>query len=187
MTPWDEHPQWRERDLWFDFSRAVLAYKFDSQDHGMGHLLKAVDFVVEWPRQLWLIEVKDPESGSIPALIKEDVRAGFLQKLESGTLIEKHLFPKLRDTLIYLGMERGIVSKPLRYLVLIGLEKLEPPMLDSLKGRLWRQGWISGPKRGWKKSFDVAVLTPRSWNRVLPYCPVTRISAARSMSNLYAG
>ncbi len=178
MQPWELYPQWRERDLWFDFSQAGLAYKFDSQDHGLGHCLKAVDFVVEWPRQLWLIEVKDPESGSIPAAIKEEVRGGFQQKLESGPLIEKHLFPKLRDSLIYLSMERGIADKPLRYLVLIGLERLEPPMLDSLKGRLWRQDWVAGPRRGWRKSFDVIMLTPSLWNRVLPYCPVTRISAA---------
>lgn len=178
MNPWEKHPEWCERDLWFDFSRAVEAYKFDGIEHGMGHRLKAVDFVVEWPRQLWLIEVKDPESGSIPRSIQEEVRLGFLQKLESGTLIEKHLFPKLRDSLIYLGMDRGIAAKPLRYLILIGLERLDSPMLDSLKNRLWRQGWAAGPKRGWRKSFDVFMLTPSLWNRVLPYCPVTRISKA---------
>ena len=64
--PWEENQQWREADLYFDFSGAIRADKFDGPRHGLSHCMKSVDFVVEWQHQLWLIEVKDPENGSIP-------------------------------------------------------------------------------------------------------------------------
>ncbi|WP_319926544.1 hypothetical protein [Xenorhabdus littoralis] len=58
------YPEWIEGDLYFDFSKAQSVKKLDAKGtdgHGLSHLLKSVDFVVEWSNQLWLIEIKDPE------------------------------------------------------------------------------------------------------------------------------
>ncbi len=69
VKPWEAKPEWCESDLYFDFSQARQVIKLDDQvaAAGLTHLLKGgVDFVVEWDTQLWLLEIKDPESGAIP-------------------------------------------------------------------------------------------------------------------------
>lgn len=182
MQPWEQNPQWCEADLYFDFSRAVSAFKLDTPQHGLSHHLKSVDFVVEWEKQFWLVEVKDPENGGIPAQHRENQQARFREDLLGGLLVEKHLFPKLRDSLIFLGLDEGIPAKPLRYLSLIGLETLEVAELEGLRNRLWQHEWVAGPKRGWHKSFAVHTLTVSQWNRLLPQCPITRISDLSALS-----
>ena len=125
MQPWEQNPQWREADLYFDFSKAIRAIRFDDAEHeAFAQPMKAVDFVVEWEKQFWLIEVKDPENGGIPVQHRENQQEKFRKDLLGRQLVEKHLFPKLRETLIYLGLDAGIPAKPLRYLSLIGLETL---------------------------------------------------------------
>lgn len=181
MQPWEQNPQWREADLYFDFSRATRAFKLDTPEHGLSHAMKSVDFVVEWEQQFWLIEVKDPEQGGIPAQHRQNQQAQFRQDLLGGQLVEKHLFPKLRDSLIYLGLDEGIPAKPLRYLSLIGLESLQVAELEGLRNKLWQHAWVGGSKRGWKKPFDVHALTVSQWNRLLVQCPITRISSIASL------
>ncbi|MHC8335989.1 hypothetical protein [Pseudomonas sp. LB3P25] len=177
MTLWETHPLWREDDLFFDFSAAMQVIKLDEEARGLTHLLKGgVDFVVEWSNQLWLVEVKDPDSGDIPEQHRDQQQKNFLHTLLSNELIEKHLFPKLRDSLIILGMDRGIAEKPLKYITVIGLSTLEPAQLNGLKERLWKTEWLAGAKRGWNKSFEVHVMNVGQWNRSLTQCPITRIS-----------
>lgn len=178
MQLWEQNPQWREADLYFDFSKAIRAFKLDTSQHGLSHLLKSVDFVVEWEKQFWLIEIKDPDNEGIPAQHRQRQQDQFKQDLLSGQLIDKHLFPKLRDSLIYLGLDAGIPAKPLRYLSLIGLETLEVAELEGLRNKLWQYAWVAGPKRGWHKPFDVHALNVSQWNRLLTQCPITRISSA---------
>ena len=106
MKPWEAKPEWCESDLYFDFSQARQVIKLDDQvaAAGLTHLLKGgVDFVVEWDTQLWLLEIKDPESGAIPEQHREKQRQRFLADIVSQSLIERHLFPKLRDSLIFWG------------------------------------------------------------------------------------
>ena len=180
MKPWEAKPEWCESDLYFDFSQARQVIKLDDQvaAAGLTHLLKGgVDFVVEWDTQLWLLEIKDPESGAIPEQHREKQRQRFLADIVSQSLIERHLFPKLRDSLIFLGLEYGIVNKPLRYITLIGLSDLEPAQLAGLRDRLWRTEWVSGPRySGWRKSFDVQAFNVDQWNRLMTKCPILRIS-----------
>ncbi|MCL7928409.1 hypothetical protein [Halomonas llamarensis] len=180
MTPWEVQPQWCEADLYFDFSQARQVIKLDDHvaEAGLTHLLKGgVDFVVEWETQLWLLEVKDPENGAIPQQHRERQRRRFLEEMQSDGLIEEHLFPKLRDSLIFLGLEKGIVDKPMRYITLIGLSELDPAQLAGLRDKLWRTEWVAGPRgRSWEKSFDVLALNIGQWNRLLTHCPIQRIS-----------
>ena len=149
---------WQEGDLRFDFSKAMNAVKFDSRDHGLTHLgLKPIDFVVEWSDQFWLIEVKDPENSNIPRKHQSQQRQDFLKNLQSGTLVKEHLFPKFRDSMIYLGMDRGIPDKPMHYMTLICLSSLEPVILTYVAESLFRKEWLQGPKNGWSKGFSVKV------------------------------
>jgi hypothetical protein len=180
VSPWERNPEWREDDLFFDFAAASRVIKLDEKARGLTHLLKGgVDFVVEWANQLWLIEVKDPDCGDIPERYREQQKASFLQSLMGEELINKHLFPKLRDSLIFLGMDRGIADKPLKYITVIGLSSLDPAQFNGLKERLWKTQWLAGPPRGWHKPFEVHVLNVGQWNRLLQQCPITRISEQR--------
>lgn len=165
---------WQEGDLCFDFSSAETVIKLDGAAHGLSHFMKAVDFVVEWPDQFWLIEVKDPEDPAIPMEHQSNQKQCFADSLQSGTLIAENLFPKFRDSLLYLGMDRGIPAKPMRYLVLICLASLEPPQLQGLADSLYKTNWLTRPKPGWSKHFSVLALNLTQWNRALPHCPVTR-------------
>lgn len=176
MKPWEENPEWQEGDLFFDFSRAKQVVKLDDEHHGLSHCLKSVDFIVEWSNQLWLIEVKDPDHGSIPEQHSEKQKSQFIENLQSDALITDHLFPKLRDSLIYLGLNHGISDNPMRYIALIGLKSLDSVQLDGLKDRIWKHEWVAGPKKGWKKSFDVRAFNVEQWNNLLSQCPITRIS-----------
>ena len=179
MTPWEQNPQWVEDDLYIDFSRAQQAWKFDDSDHGMSVYFKGVDFVVEWTNQLWFLELKDPENGNIPANYQQEKREAFQASMKSKTLITRHLFPKFRDSLLYMGMDRGIIDKSFKYLTLIGLESVPPAELESLACALLQTELLKWPKRGWHKPFEVHCLNVTQWNRLLgDKCPVTRISHA---------
>jgi hypothetical protein len=109
---------WMEGDIYFDFSKAqsVLSLDNHGRGHGMNQWMKAVDFVVEWEDAYWLVEVKDPEHSRIPAQHRDTRKNHFLEKIDSKSLIYAELFPKFIDSLIYLGLNRGIPQKPLRYL-----------------------------------------------------------------------
>lgn len=177
MKPWELNPDWREDDLYFDFSAAQHVIKLDRESAGLTHLLKGgVDFVVEWTNQLWLVEVKDPQCGDIPAQHRAANQARFLKDLLSDSLINKHLFPKLRDSLLLLGMDYGIAAKPMRFITIIGLSELDSAQLSGLADRLKRTEWVAGPKRGWNKPFAVHAFNVEQWNRLLQQCPITRIS-----------
>ena len=178
MTPWEQNPGWVEGDLYIDFSQARQAWKLDGPKHGLSHCMHSVDFVVEWENQLWLIEIKDPDNGHIPDQHKAKQRRHFKQQLLSHHLINKHLFPKLRDSLIYLSLNKGIADKPMKYIALIGLSTLQPAELGGLTQALWDHEWVKGPKAGWQKSFDVHCLSVGQWNRLLKQCPITRISCS---------
>ena len=170
---------WQEKDLYFDFSKAkrVLAFDKHGRGHGMSHLMKAVDFVVEWENQFWLIEVKDPENSNIPEKYKDRNKREFFEKIQSKSLIYADLFPKFIDTLIYLGLDQGIPAKPMHYLVLIGISSLMPVHFKVLSNALLRHydGCLSGPAGGWSKGFSIHMFNLFLWNKAFPYCPVSRM------------
>ena len=170
---------WQEEDLYFDFSKAKSAVKFDSKDHDLSRLMKAVDYVVEWEDQFWLVEVKDPENSNIPLRYQDKAGRDFFEKIQSKSLIYAELFPKFIDSLIYLGLDRGIPSKPMYFLTLIGLSSLVPAQLGALSNKLLQHydGCLKGPTDGWSKGFSVQIFNLELWNRAFPQCPVTRIGS----------
>ncbi|PHM28816.1 hypothetical protein [Xenorhabdus budapestensis] len=112
----------------------------------------------------------------IPNHLKEREQTKCRRKLQSDNFVNKELFPKLCDSLLYLSLEQGIVDKPMQYIILIGLSSLQPAELAGLQHKLWHTGWIRGPKRGWKKPFEIHCMTVQQWNRVLTQCLVIRKS-----------
>ena len=170
---------WREEDLYFDFRKAKSVCSLDNHGlgHGMSRLMKSVDFVVEWETQFWLVEVKDPENSCIPLQHKRMQQDNFIEKIQSKSLVYNELFPKFIDSLLYLGLDRGIPAKPLRYLILISLSSLTPidfnVLADTLLG--YRDGYLLGPQTGWSKGFSVHLFNLEFWNKTFPYCPVTRV------------
>ena len=99
------NPDWTEGKLEFDFSRAVQPVVRPDR---LAQALKSVDFVATYPRDIWMIEVKDPEGAPVPH------RAGAIRstfaEIQNDSLLKEHLLPKLYGTYAYLvitGAELG--------------------------------------------------------------------------------
>jgi hypothetical protein len=157
-------------DLVFSFDAPFVPTLFDDDaTHGMGHVkMKRVDFIVSSPDETWLIEVKDPENRIIPPHQTAIQRRNFRRKMHSGTLYSRELAPKLKDTLNYLVLAHRAPTNGIRYIVLIGLERLDAAMLVTAQDKLKRHCFLPGPFRAaWASNFDVAVLNLAAWNRIL--------------------
>jgi len=154
-------------DLIFSFDAPFVAVLFDdSTTHGMHDRMKKVDFLVTSPQQTWLIEVKDPESRRIPAARAAAERNNFLRKYRSGTLYTRELAPKLKDTLIYLTLAHQAPANEIRYIVLIGLTRMDARSLETARNRLRKLCDYPGPfQQEWASKFDVIVLNMAAWNR----------------------
>ncbi|MEO5367189.1 MAG: hypothetical protein H7831_12745 [Magnetococcus sp. WYHC-3] len=175
------NPDWTEGDIQFDFSKARTVISLDQhgRGHGLSHVLKSVDFVVEWDNDFWLIEVKDPENARIPVEHRKEQQQAFGKKMSSRSLIHAELFPKFIDSLIFLGLDRGIPPKPMKYLTLIAMADLGPaqlgPLQDALKNH--HERCLLGPApRGWSKGFSVFMFTLELWNERFPHCRATRVA-----------
>ncbi|MBF0261843.1 MAG: hypothetical protein HQL97_08435 [Magnetococcales bacterium] len=171
--------EWQESGLHFDFTKAKSVISLDNhgKGHGMTKIMKSVDFVVEWDDEFWLIEVKNPENPDIAPERQDMAKRDFFEKIQSKSLIFSELFPKLIDSILFLGFDRGIPFKPMRYMALIGLSILEPAHFITLRDALEAHydGCLKGPKDGWSKNFSVHLFNLELWNEKLPQCQVTRV------------
>ncbi len=169
-----------EGDLKFDFSNALNCRKFDSEDHGLSHCMKAVDFIVELRDRILFVEVKDPQHPRSPST----EIAKFERKLRSNRLIREELVPKCRDSFLYeYAMEN--ITKPIYFLVLIALTTLTEPDIISQKNNLKQHILVDGVSR-WKRQLihDCFIFTIASWNRNLSQFPVTRVSLSEGDNKL---
>lgn len=165
---------WREGDLSFDFSRANYVINFDKsgKGHGLSHIFKAVDFIVEDQNSVLFIEIKNPENSKIPEDQKTKQKEDFENKLQSSKLYSD-LNKKLQDSLIFQGLNEGIPKKKLIYAVFIGLDQLEEVQLSNLKDEFIKKHPIL--KHQWKKPFSVLFFNFNSWNKYINYYPISRI------------
>jgi hypothetical protein len=175
-----------ERDLAFDVRKVFRPDHFDHQSHGLD-AFKKVDFVFEWPEEIWLVEVKDaddPEGRDLndPSRRSERQEA-FIDQFKSGTLIDRNLGPKVRDSFLYLLLERRLPEgKEIRYIVLFACAGLSPKALLTATKKLKKSAGLLGPHgQGWRSGYlkDCVILDLEGWNRQLgDRVPVTRLSAS---------
>lgn len=146
--------------------------------------MSLVDFIVEEPERLILIEVKDPfPPPGESAYFQKRSKSGFWPEGEGfriDRLIHQSLVPKMRDSYTYLHL-MGRDTKPVLYVVLLGLDRilqrvdLLVVVKDRLLSRLGQEGHLP-----WKRPYvrDCLVLDPDSWRACFPAYPLTRIQRA---------
>lgn len=151
----------------------ALARRFDGEDHRLSHCMKAVDFVLELPDCYRFIEIKSPARGLDPESSAEE----YLGRFTSGQ-VDLALIRKYRDSFLY-EWAAGRADKPVDYLVLIGLDKIDRAHLIRRRDAL-QTGIPTRLPAGvpWTRSigrrcgvFDIA-----SWNRTYPQYRVERVS-----------
>ena len=163
-----------EEDLELTFDTPIPVEHFDKDPaHGMSHAMKRVDYIVTHQTgDTWLIEIKDPENRRIEAKAgaAEAQRQGaaFAHKVDTGELFRDELFPKLRDTLVYLALANRAPQDRITYVVLIGIQALTGAELDAMQNTLTRLCYLPGPnKRPWPSEVRVVVCNVDAWNRLL--------------------
>lgn len=164
-----------ENELEFDFRSALNVVRFDDeQKHGLAHCMKAVDFLVEWDDEFWFVEVKDPDC----TRASEKERKKFKNTIKSKSLFSSVLGPKLKDSFLYLHLNKQLPEKSLKYFVLLALDSLQPEHLAPLSDSLQSSSCLLGPDHSsWKNQYieSAIVFTEKTWNMKLAYCPVKRI------------
>ncbi|MFH1991045.1 MAG: hypothetical protein ABIK98_01380 [Pseudomonadota bacterium] len=166
-----------EDELEFDFAAAIRAERFEDITYKMSHCMKSIDFIVEWDEELWFIEVKDPDNSKIPSKSKKHERRQFFEKFKSHTLFSKELGPKIKDSFLYLHLQKNLPDKPIKYYVLIAMKMLSPALLSSANDQLKISSCLLGPDNSaWPNKYldGVAVFNKATWNEKLKQCPVTR-------------
>ena len=165
-----------EGEIQIEFQGVLKAEKFDDARHGMSHCLKAVDFLCDWPSDLWLVELKDPEESAIPLKHQANSVAQFTRELSTEQYFRSVLAQKLKDTLLYLHLECRLPDKPMKYVVLVGLSSMDSAMMLNALDRLRKA--CGDPKSGipWRRGYAVAFLNIEEWNKRFPHCPATRIT-----------
>lgn len=170
----------REGELEFDFRKAIRAERFDAEhSHRMSHCMKAVDFLVEWPDALWFVEVKDPSQSTIPDDVFGKELKRFITRLTQKKLFHEDLGPKGKDTFLYLHLMNNLPAKPIKYFVLIAIDRLDKGLLDVSSLELKQASCLPGPDHGnWAIPYitAAAVFNVGTWNQHLPDCPVHRRS-----------
>ncbi len=123
----------QEGNLQFDFSKSKSVWKIEKEiSPTISHCMKCVEFIVRWPGEIWLIEVKDPENPNIPEKYSDEKYKNFVDSLKRNTLFDHELGPKAKDTFLYLYLNNELGGEPLRYLVLLGLDSFKDSYISSL-------------------------------------------------------
>jgi hypothetical protein len=162
----------RENRLEIHLPVEATGRRFDGENHGLSHCMKAVDFIVEMPDRIYYIEIKDPDQTA-----NVERRQQFSDELSSGK-IDEELKTKFRDTWIYEWAERRVTRKPVYYLILIAFEKLTAAELSTRRSGVERKLPVLGPsKKNWQRPFvrGCAVLNVAAWNRTFANMPIRRI------------
>jgi len=122
-----------EVDLEFDFSDAIHAFQFDSNElHGTSSA-KRIDFIAEYDDCYRFIEVKDPDK---PGAANPEA---FIRKFKSQKLIES-LAGKFRDTLFFRHLTSNHENeKRIDYIVLLSCAAIEPAMMMAKQDLLHRK------------------------------------------------
>ena len=115
-----------ERDLRLTLPASVNGRKFDDEQHGLSHCMKAVDWILELPERICFIEVKDLDA---PGAKDHGNRDDLLQELLSGRL-SGILATKFRDSFLY-EWACNRVDQPISYYVIVASADLDDALLMS--------------------------------------------------------
>jgi hypothetical protein len=125
----------------------------------MTHCLKAVDIMVEWEKEVWLIEVKEPKSRD---------------ELDFERIISQG-----KDSFLYLYLNNRLDKEKrlLKYYVFISFERFNTRERTLLIRRLQQAFCLPRDCSITKKYIDAAcVYNEETWNKKFPdKCPVNRI------------
>ena len=163
----------REGELQISLPKSVEGRKFDDETHGLSHCMKAVDWIIDLPNKVYMVEVKDLDARGASG---REERRRYLDDLEAGRK-DRDFVAKFRDSFIYQWAHER-VDKPIVYLVVMACETLGTAMLlhraDELRRKL-----PSGFPSGWKRAIaeDVLVFNERTWSEHFPNFPMERVPA----------
>lgn len=168
----------KEADLEFAFPESLRWDELDIQGIKLPVQMKFVDIVIEREEDVLLVEIKDPSNVKCP----EKERQKYFKRLTDNSILTQELTPKARDSYTFLHlMERD--SKPMKYVVLLGLEAFDPDrqkaLLTGFKDRLLADIRCEG-HLPWRRQHiaDCVVLSVDIWNKIFADWPVTRVSEA---------
>lgn len=140
----------------------VLEFAFkapwEKADDHVPQGLMSVDFIVEKADILYLIEVKDFEN---PRATTENRRRDYKKLTDPEAAFPLEIGMKVKDTLLRMYADGETFDKPIMFLLLIKLEKLEPSERITLFE--WTQKYIPTGLKMLSKfkgiNFDVPTLT----------------------------
>ena len=161
-----------EGNLQIVFPTGVNVRKFDSDQHGLAHCMKAVDFIVELDDRFLFIEFKDPQHPQG----KDKNRNKFMQEFFAGKT-DNDLKYKYRDSFLY-EWASNRANKPIYYYVLIAMDTLTEADLLARTDELKRILPVEGPPSDiWKRSIvkGCTFFSIATWNKHLSSYPVKRI------------
>ncbi|PZN75252.1 MAG: hypothetical protein DM484_19315 [Candidatus Methylumidiphilus alinenensis] len=172
----------RENELEFDFLD-LPSERLDNKDKAQPQGLQLVDFLVEEPDRLIMVEIKDPSckpKGNDEKALADikTQRQKFVAKINNGDLINHELAPKARDSYTYIHLMARDV-KPILYVFVLGADKLslEDSSLIQLRADLLTRLRQEADKP-WARKYvvDCLVLTEKTWPLAFPQYALTRIS-----------
>lgn len=165
-------------DLQFSFPDDLVWDELDKQGVKLPEKMKFVDLVIERESDVLLVEIKDPSHGKSPPAEREN----YFKRLSDNSVLKTELTPKARDSFTYLHlMERD--KKPLKYVVLIGLDAFDQSRQTALLGN-FKDRLIADIRcesfEPWKRKHiaDCAVFSVETWNKYFPKWKITRLSNA---------
>lgn len=161
-----------EGNLTITFPNSASVRRFDDNNHGLSHCMKAVDFIVELPDRYLFIEFKDPNHPKS----RDEHRSEWVKKFLAGN-IDEDFKNKYRDSFLY-EYASARANKPIYYYVLVALDTLTEPDLLLRTDNLKRKLPLDGPSSGvWKQKIvtGCAVFNISTWNRFLEAYPVSRV------------
>ena len=161
----------QEGELQVSLPKSVRGRQFDDDTHGLSHCMKAVDWIIDTPDEVYIVEVKDLDARGAAGR-KE--RQEYLDALKAGAK-GSDFVAKFRDSFIY-QWACELIDKPIIYLVVIACQALDEAMLlhrtDALRRHL-----PSGCPSAWKRAIakDVLVFNQQTWNERLGDFPMKRM------------
>ncbi len=166
----------QEGDIQITVPSSISYRKFDGEEHGLSHCMKAVDFILDLRDRYIFIEIKDPQNPNS----RNQQTQQFVQSFSSGK-IDDDFKVKYRDSFIY-EYASGRARKDIYYYVLIAFDKLKEDALLARTEALKRIIPLKGPNSTeWQRPFikDCAVFNIRTWKdtKELEHFPIQRISS----------